>query len=372
MKVLHVASHLGVYRGGAVQLCRMAMGQRRRGHEVMVIAAALPRRASPEVKKRDSATWDPLRAVGIEVMIFNYSSPLGILRLRRIMKSGNFDILHAHRDEALVACWRATVGLRRPALIAQRGTDRAAKKKVFQAFHSPRTRAVVAVSQAVKDGLLADSQIDSAKVNVIYGSVDLTEFASRPPVGQLREKLGIPPSARVIGSFSAFRKAKGLDVLVGALAPILQSNPDVHAVFLGKKVKRKLRPIADELGVKERLHLLDHQSNVAEWLSIMDLTVVAAVGREGLSGVLRESLAMEIPVISTDCAGNGEIVRDRQTGLLIPMRDAKALREAIEWALAHPGEMKSMAREGRRWVEENCGIEVQAEKLERLYKSVLT
>ena len=102
----------------------------------------------------------------------------------------------------------------------------------------------------------------------------------------------------------------------------------------------------------------------------MDVTFRAANAQEGLSGVLRESLAMEIPVISTRCAGNEEIIKHGETGLIIPVDDQAALRNAIRWALDNPGKMRTMAQKGRQWVVDHCSAKAQADQLTRIYSSI--
>jgi glycosyltransferase involved in cell wall biosynthesis len=151
---------------------------------------------------------------------------------------------------------------------------------------------------------------------------------------------------------------------------VIPAHPNLHVLLLGEGVPEHVSPLAREFGIADRCHFLGHQSNVAEWVSIMHLTVIAAWEREGLSGVLRESMAMEIPVVSTDCSGNGEIVRDHETGLLVPMRDPEALSKALDWALGHPEAMKTMAREGRRWVQDHCSPATQAIQLEEIYRKI--
>jgi len=369
MRILHVATHTGVYRGGAVQLCRMAVGQRRRGHDVSVVVRQRRRRTEEEERARES--WASLVDSGVDVLYVPYGTLLGKLALRRTFKRLGPDIVHAHKNDALVASWLLSWGMRGPALVAQRGTISSPSGLARRAIRSPRTAAVVAVCNAVKNVLTRVLGPDADKVEVVYGSVDLSEFAPRAPVLELKEKLGIPSSARIIGSLSPYRRAKGFQFLMPALGPVLRSRPDTHAVFLGNKVKKRVAPMAAELGIGDRCHFVGHQARVAEWLSIFDVTVMAATRLEGLSGVLRESLAMEVPVVSTDRAGNREIVRDKETGLLVPPRDAGALTEALNWALAHPDEMKRMARAGRKWVEANCSIETQAEKLEQVYRAAV-
>lgn len=370
LKILHVATHEAVYRGGAVQLCRMALGQRRRGHEVSVVVHQRLHASGKRIAG-EQATWSLLTDAGIALRFMSYTTPWGIMRLRRHVAAGGYDILHAHRDGALFCSWIATRGMTRPALVAQRGTVSAPPWWVAPAFRSPRVRAVVAVAQAVKDALADSGGVDPEKIRVVYGSVDTERFAPRAPAQGLLDEHRIPAGVKVIGNISAFRKAKGYDVFCQALAKVFAARPDVYAVCLGKKVPRNVRPLAKAAGIRERCRLLKHQSDVASWLSIMDVTVVAATGREGLSGVLRESLAMGIPAISTDTAGNREIIRDGETGLLVPVGDADALAAALLRSLGDPAEAKTMADAGRLWVEENCSLDAQAERLEALYRSLL-
>lgn len=370
-KLLHLATHSGVYRGGAVQACRMAEGLVRRGHDVTLLAA-VNSRASAEHREADAASWESLRRAGVHVHLLDYSGPAGILRLRRYIRRGGFDLVHAHRDDALLAAWLGSWGGVGPALVAQRGTESVPSKWPRRAFASPRVRAVVAVAEAVREALSgAVPEMDAGKIEVIYGSVDMKKFAPRPPDPRVLASLNLPAGAYVVGSLSAYRGPKGFKYLVSGLRRAMQHVPSMHAIFLGKDVAEHVRPLAEQTGFIERFHFVGHQEDVASWLSVMDVTVVAATRREGLSGVLRESLAAGVPAISTDCAGNRELVRDHDTGLLVPVRSAKALRDALVWAQQHPAEMKLMAGRGREWVGRHCTIETQCAALEALYERVL-
>lgn len=370
LRILHIATHSGVYRGGAVQACRMAEGMRRHGHEVTIMAAE-DRAASPEQRRADAATWRYLEDLGVKVATMDYSGPRGVLRLRRLLDQKRFDVVHAHRDEALVAAWLATWGRDRPVLVAQRGTVSHPPSIPKRAFRSPKVRAVICVARAVQRKMIKLEGMDGKKVHVVYGSVDLEKFAPRPPHASLLRTLRLPEGAYVVGSLSAFRGPKGFRHLIPALRKAMKDSPAMVAVFLGKGVEENVGPLAEKLGILDRCRFMGHQDNVADWLSVMDVTVVAATRREGLSGVLRESLAAGVPVISTDCAGNAEIVRDRETGLLVPKADTRALAGALSWACAHPAEMREMAAQGRAWVAGHCSIETQSSAIESIYRECL-
>jgi len=369
LKILHLATHTGVYRGGAVQLSRMALAQLTRGHDVRIVAQE-DTRASREELARNVESWAPVAATGVPLEFMDYYSIFGVGRLRKYLRSERIDIVHAHRDDALIAARLALRGLDSPVLVAQRGTTSPPSYFAGLAFRSTKTRAVVSVAEAVKESLI-DANVDPAKIHVVYGSVDLEKFAPREPNQEILATLNLPPGARIIGSLSAYRGAKGFPDMIKALREVLPEFPDVFVVFLGERVPKKVRPRAKKAGINDQCRFVGHQSNVADWISIMELTLVTARSREGLSGVLRESLAMGVPVISTDCSGNREIAQPGRTGLLVPVGDVAAMAEAIRQALREPVEMKRLAAAGREWVVANCGTDRQARETLRIYESLL-
>lgn len=362
-------SHAGVFRGGAVQACRMANIQVARGHRVTIIVNIDPA-VDPEKSRKDFRTWRGRLDRRVKV----YGRDLGPTgkrwKLRLLLVSRFPHVVHVHRDEALLAAAAALRRSRRVAFIAQRGTTKVPPRDALKVFTSPGVRGIVAVADAVREALIKEG-VSAEKVRTIYGTVDLDEFAPGPRNEALREKLGLEPGDFVLGSFSSYRKDKGLEGIVQAVARLQREFPHLRLVFLGAKVEKKLSPIVDSLGILEAVRFANHQSNVADWMRAMDCTVMNATKREGLSGVLRESLACGIPVISTNSDGNGEIVRDGKTGLLIPCDDLDALTAAIRHAIENPSEMKRMAGEGRKWVEANCSPERHASELEAFYFDAL-
>lgn len=369
MKILHLATHTGVYRGGAVQLSRMAMAQRALGHDVRIVAQE-DTAASKADKARNHESWAPVAATGVPLEFMDYYSIRGIGRLRRYLQAEQYQIVHVHRDDALIAARLALLGLDSPALVAQRGTTSPPPFFAGMAFRSKRTRAVVSVAHAVKDSLV-DANVDPEKIHVVYGSVDLEKFAPREPDPAILASLNLPPGARIIGSLSAYRGSKGFREMIKALARVLPEYPNVVVVFLGDRVPKKVGRKAKKAGIEERCRFIGHQSNVCDWISIMEVTLVAARSREGLSGVLRESLAMGVPVISTDCSGNREIAQPDRTGLLVPVGDIDALAAAIRRALNEPEEMKRLAAAGRAWVIDHCSTDRQARETIKIYESLL-
>jgi glycosyltransferase involved in cell wall biosynthesis len=92
----------------------------------------------------------------------------------------------------------------------------------------------------------------------------------------------------------------------------------------------------------------------------------------GITGTLREALAVETPVIGTELEGNPELISDGETGLLFPPRDADALARCILRMIEDPGRATAMARAGRKRVEAEFSVTAKIDRTEALYRRLLT
>jgi glycosyltransferase involved in cell wall biosynthesis len=123
--------------------------------------------------------------------------------------------------------------------------------------------------------------------------------------------------------------------------------------------------------LENRLHWAGFREDLPQILAASDVCVHAATAGEGVTGVVREALAMAKPVVVTDVGGNCELVRDSQTGLLVPPRDPEALAQGMLRLVAAPTEAAALGRAGRRLVEEHFSHEVKAARMEQLYLDIL-
>ncbi|MCB2155860.1 glycosyltransferase family 4 protein [bacterium] len=371
LTILHVTSHAGVFRGGAVQACRIANAQAERGHRVTVVpnTSAEPSR---EKLAKALATWSEALDSRVQVIPLPLRALRGRIGLPWIIRRMKPDVVHAHRDPALIAVSKSARRNPRFVFVGQRGTTKVPPARAQAIFASERLDGVSAVADAVRDVLLHKTGIrPPEKIRTIYGSVDLEHFTAGSRDEERRHKLGYGPEHFVIGSLSSWRKQKGFDTLIAAATQAIAKNDRLRLLFLGTGVEEHVASSAHEAGIGNYCRFLGHQTNVVEWLRVMDVSIVCARSKEGLSGVLRESLACQVPVISTDSDGNPEIVRDKETGLLVPTDDVDALAEALLWAAAHPAEMHQFAEAGRQWVHDHCSSTVQAERLEAFYRELI-
>ena len=106
-------------------------------------------------------------------------------------------------------------------------------------------------------------------------------------------------------------------------------------------------------------------------LAAMDVSINVSAHGEGLTGAMRESLAMRKPVVCTDVGGNREIVRDGETGRLIAPNDVAAFGDAVVELLRDIEYSKRLAQNGYNFVMQHFTRDGSLSRLEEIYRAVV-
>lgn len=134
--------------------------------------------------------------------------------------------------------------------------------------------------------------------------------------------------------------------------------------------RRDLERLAERLGIAHRVKFLGERRDMPAVLATLDISVVAS-NSESLSNVILESMAAGRPVIATRVGGNTELVRDGETGLLIPPQDVDALAHAVEKLLTAPGLRQQMGQTARIVARRDFSLKQVCGQYEQLYVSLL-
>jgi glycosyltransferase involved in cell wall biosynthesis len=366
LTILMIDSHAAVERGGAVQCASLARALARRGHQVTCIFDGKPD------QPLQGAWFRALQEAGVRVLRLGLKSPAGMLRLRRMLTEERPDILHTHKNRALFFAFFATLGKRRPVWVTNRGTVYPlSRKRLAYAIHRRCVARMLAVSQAVGESLVADG-IPAGNVEVVYGSFDPERFDPEVSGDAMREKWQVAGETPLVGLVGSLKTPKkGHPVLLEAAALLKEKRPDLRFVLVGEGDPEPLQSMAASLGIRDRVIFAGFTEDVPAALAALDVVVCASLRGEGLTGALREALAMARPVISSDVAGNRELVIDGRTGLLVPPGDPAALAEAMDRMLGCEAMARDCAANGRERVLELCTEEKRADRVEEIYRELL-
>jgi glycosyltransferase involved in cell wall biosynthesis len=206
--------------------------------------------------------------------------------------------------------------------------------------------AVLANADAVKAETVAAEHVPPGRVAVVRNGH--TSFGGRVADPGLRVRLGIPADARVLGLVANRRPLKRQEDLVEALGRLVPAHPDLHALFVGEGEFAPHLARAEELGVRDHVHVdVAKGRPVSDWLLHLHAGVLCSE-TEGLSNALLEYMACGLPVVATRVGGNPELVRDGVDGLLYAPGDVGGLVAALEALLADPARARRMGDAARR------------------------
>lgn len=207
----------------------------------------------------------------------------------------------------------------------------------------------------------------AARVTRIYNGMDLSRLDYSPP--RSRQPV-ILAAARLV-------EKKGFDVLLDACALLAQRGRRFRCQIVGTgEQEAQLRAQCSKLGLADCVQFLGPRPQREVFELVRQAAVMAApcvVGadgnRDGLPTILLEAMALGTPCISTDVTGIPEIIRDGQTGLLVPPHDVAALAGACERILDDQELSAALSAEARRLIECDFDIRVNAQRLREVFAS---
>jgi len=213
---------------------------------------------------------------------------------------------------------------------------------------------VVCNSESLRGEALALGLAPQSKLHLLgsgsSSGVDVERFCPGP--SQLRQRLGLPPDAKVVGFVGRMTRDKGLPELVRAFDAILAGEPDAHLLLVG------WFDMADDalddglrcrINNHPRIHATGFVADVAPYYRVMDVMVLPT-WREGFPNVVLEAAASGIPVVTTLSTGSRDAVVPGVTGLLIPPGQPAAICEAVLQLLRNPECRRRMGFAARAWV----------------------
>jgi len=359
VRILQAVAFPRLTRGAALQGWWLAHDLRARGHEVEVAIC------SEDVAQQD----------GVPVHACSMSGARDLARMRRLLVRGRFDVVHTHyRDIALRCVLGASTGMRRPPLVVAHWGNvyplREFSVWTGAALRSSRVARVVAISDAARHVLVTDARVEAGKIAVIHQGVDPDRFHPSVDGSAVRRELGIPPDVPVVGMLSAYRPVRDFPTFLDAAELLAVERPDVRFLLVGEDTELVLADHAHRAALAGRLVCPGVRTDVPEVLAAMDVVVNCAL-LEGLSGSMREALALAKPVVATGVGGNPEIVIDGETGLLVHPRAPAELAGAIGRLLDDREFGARLGARGRELVIEHYTRAQRAERVEALYLEAL-
>jgi colanic acid/amylovoran biosynthesis glycosyltransferase len=254
----------------------------------------------------------------------------------------------------LVSCRGSQINV--APLNPQRSTIRDSLRESFA-----RATAVHCVSEAIKQQA-TEYGLDSSKARIIRPAVDPDFFLHNRSLARKTA----PFRLLSVGSLVW---VKGYEYALLSVRRLLDSGLSVQfdIVGVGPERQRILYTVHD-LGLVEHVHLLGKLSptEIREQLASADAFLLSSVS-EGISNAVLEAMASGLPVVTTDCGGMREVLRDGIEGFVVPVRDVNAMAEALRRIAADEELASRLARAARQRVECELNLKEQSKQFLQLY-----
>ncbi|MBZ5630067.1 MAG: glycosyltransferase family 4 protein [Acidobacteriia bacterium] len=340
----------------------------RHGHDCTIAAFENLHRPNLEIVERAGTFQLPVQLVRCSGRL----DWRAVSRLRRMMRQGNIDVVHAHGYKADVYAY-----------LASRGTSAATVSTCHNWIHQGlataiynrldrlvlrRFDAIVAVSDTVAN-ILGNGGGCGQKVRVINNGIDLSRFAAATPT--LREEFGADYHGPLVGFVGRLSPEKGPQYLVRAAADVLRYRPDAKFVLVGSGPEReRLQKAVASLGIEGSVRFVGQRADMPSVYASLDVIVLPSVS-EGLPLTILEALAAKRAVVASDVGGVPSIVIHEKTGLLVPPGDVPALAASIERLLDDACLRRQLGCSGYDLVKEHYSATTMAERYSAVYRDAL-
>jgi glycosyltransferase involved in cell wall biosynthesis len=374
LSILHTNFHRG-WGGQPARILMLSQDLARRGHEV-VIAAPAGSILAGRAREAGLETFEELRFLKTKRIL---SSLRDAAALNRLLGSRRFDLVDAHgsQDLWISALARRLGGHPLPLVFTRHNTKEVAGHLFNRILYRRAVDHLIVVSGSVLEryrSFLDRGDLDRDRISVVHSSYWEDRFHDGVDGSAIRREIcaGAGPDPLLVGVIGRLVPDKGGIHFLRAAARIAPEFPSARFLFAGRGTEEEaLKKAAADLGIGEKVVFLGFREDIPRITAALDLSVLPSVDCDASSAVLKEAMAVGRPVVATSIGGAGEIIRDGETGLLVPPGDPAALAEAIAAVLRRPDHGRAMGTSGRERVRSLFTRERLAEGTLEAYRKAL-
>jgi glycosyltransferase involved in cell wall biosynthesis len=367
MKILLLSTSMGM--GGADKLLLTAARvMQTHGHDVRIVSLTELGPMGLEAQSQGIPTESLKMRRGVP-------DPRGLLRLHGIVRSWRPDVVHSHMVHANLMARVLRLMVRIPVLISTIHNIYEGGPWLMAGYRLTNGMVdhITAVSEAAAERFVRERIVPAKLVTVIPNGVDTDLFRNVAATARdsLRRSLGLSQQF-VWLAVGRFEVSKDYPNMLQAFARVREHEPRSMLLLVGRgSLQGEAEALVRERGLGDAVRFLGVRQDVPEVMSAADAYVMSSAW-EGMPMVLLEAAAAGLPIVATRVGGNHEVVRQEESGFLVPPRDPQALAHAmLHMMKLSESERRRMGERGREYVSVQYGLGRVAQHWEGLYREVL-
>jgi glycosyltransferase involved in cell wall biosynthesis len=290
-----------------------------------------------------------------------------LIPVRRLHSRFAFELIDAHfacPTGIAAGLLARAVGV--PFLVTLRGNETLYAKRflcrLLMRRELRRAARVICVSDRLRDFAISLG-VESAKAITIPNGIDTERFRPHDRA-QSRREMGLPQKGRIVLTAGGLIERKGHHRVIRALDELRREGLEAHLAIAGAAAREghyeaEIRGLVAKLGMESTVTFLGavKPERMPVAMSAADVFCLAST-REGWPNVVHEAMACGTPVVATDVGGVPDMIPSAEYGVIIPIDDAVALRDALRQALTKSWDCEAIARLARARSWEKVGLEV--------------
>ena len=346
-------------------------------HVTTMLPRMNPARFTPSVIciGEEGELFSTLRAAGIEaaaLRLHKRQAVRALIELVMMMRRTRPDVVVVQgynaetlgRIAARIAGVKHTINwVHNASGLVQRGTVRRTVDRALTRW----TSAYFGVAEAQRPYLVDELGHPDDKIRVIYNGVDLAQFRTSTDRGVLAE-FGFAENDPVVGIVAVLRPEKDHVSLLRAARTVVDELPRARFLIIGDGPTRpQLEALCTELQLTPNVHFAGSRDDVARLLPAIDVFVLTSTSECFPISVL-EAMACARPAVCSAVGGIPEVIKDGETGYLVPPKDPPQLAARLVRLLQDPLTARRMGRAARARVEAefdlDCSIAAAQQAIE--------
>jgi len=403
LRILHISTRL-IQGGSQENTVLSCEGQANLGHEVHLAYGPIFGPEGSMLDRVQSFRTSEEQSIGAHEVphMVREIAPIKdakcYIELKRLIRNLQPDIVHTHSSKAGIlgraAAWSVYKNskAKRPAVIhtihgppfhRYLSNTKNTLYIASEQFAANRCHTIVSVANAMTEQFLDAKIGNETQYVTVRSGMEVEKFLTPAP-GEDRAAMRAPLRSSdddfVIGTVARLAEHKGHDDILDGIADDLKAHPNWKLLWVGNGWwADRLLGRVKELGLEKQVVStgLVAQDKVASMMRAMDVLLHPSY-REGLPRTVPQALLCSVPVAATTTDGTPEVCIDpgtdakRSTGVLFPVGDSSALRDAVRWLHDHPKERKAMGKRGRTMCATMFSAQTMVNDLEKVYADALS
>lgn len=313
----------------------------------------------------------------VKIPFFGFGDFSSVLKLRKISKKINPDLIHLHGIRAGWLGVLAVFGLKQKLIYTEHlyTRDYHLKNGLREwlqlkglSYILKVVRIILAPSEAVRDFLLKKFKLKAKKIKVVYnGLEDIASGQKRGLSPRKATACNVVRDDPRVGFIGSLNYQKGIETLLAAFKLVNRRHPEVGLEIIGNgPLKNKLLRQADG-----NIIFLGAQKDIKKYLAAWRFIVIPSRS-ESFGQTALEAFMFEKPVIVARVGGLIEVVKDGETGLFFDPNDKNELAEKIIYLFTHQDLAQAMGAKGRLSYEKFFTADKMVGTIEKIYKKVIS